>query len=484
MNKKSLPEPCLLLPEDKMQKILDRLDARTLEKYQYLQAHKLNCEINRDQEYKSFFSNYYQMQMTSEDQRIFFDILEREKGNKSISFNVILKEIYKNTGRRQSFYSSSIVHTSNPKMPIWNKNLIYDLSLKEYYDPSRGLDPYNKTYLYMKTWADMAIKDAYFTTWVEKFDEFFPDFKDFTDIKKLDLFFWRKYIPNMRTRKPRFDIDDIMHHDKDFFVRTENLISESGNKKSPHQALNNDETENSESMHGRQIQQNQPSRPTIIISRNNSFRYIIEQNDTGISFDFLLPECLKDANKITLTDPYIHSLTQRRNLDHLLKTILKIRDENDEVNVHLITTKPTTAQAQDEQLRAFNDFRERFQDNNNRKKIILTWEFGVHRCICQPQIEPCTTCKIIHDRHIVTNSCVTNSCWAIDMGRGLDIFYHSRGNLESVFENLRCKPCKIIYTRDIKVEIKEVDVSSDMHLRRTPIIKHVVKYVVEKAIKS
>nr|MBC8316324.1 BREX system Lon protease-like protein BrxL [Candidatus Desulfobia pelagia] len=64
---------------------------------------------------------------------------------------------------------------------------------------------------------------------------------------------------------------------------------------------------------------------------------VIQENQKGISFDDLFGPYLKGATKITITDPYIRLFHQARNLMELLETIAKVKPDDEEVEVNLLT---------------------------------------------------------------------------------------------------------------------------------------------------
>lgn len=124
---------------------------------------------------------------------------------------------------------------------------------------------------------------------------------------------------------------------------------------------------------------------------------IWQENQRGLTFDKLFGLYLKDARQITITDPYIRNFHQARNLMELMETLAKLKPEEDEVSVHLVTIE--------------DDFkREQQKDNLQRIAgacaaigILFTWEFDAG--------------GTIHARHIVTNH-----GWKILLDRGLDLF--------------------------------------------------------------
>jgi len=135
-----------------------------------------------------------------------------------------------------------------------------------------------------------------------------------------------------------------------------------------------------------------------------------QENQKDISFDSLFGAYLKEARKITVTDPYIRLFYQIRNFMEFLEAIVKNKAEEDEVAVHLITVRDEfKGDLQDESF-------EKIQESARTVGIDFTWEFDES--------------GTIHARHIVTDH-----GWKISLDRGLDIFQHYEMNEAFAFAN-------------------------------------------------
>jgi len=151
------------------------------------------------------------------------------------------------------------------------------------------------------------------------------------------------------------------------------------------------------------------------------------ENQKGISYDRLFGNYLKNAKKITLTDPYIRAFFQIRNLMEFIETIVKYKKEEDSVKLHLITIKDDLRpELQEEYFR-------QIQESCINAGIEFDWEFD-------------TTCTI-HSRHIETDT-----GWKILLDRGLDIFQHYEMNDAFTFSNRlqqfrACKAFDITYIK-------------------------------------
>ncbi|MFZ4858543.1 MAG: BREX system Lon protease-like protein BrxL [Desulfuromonadaceae bacterium] len=155
------------------------------------------------------------------------------------------------------------------------------------------------------------------------------------------------------------------------------------------------------------------------------------ENQRGVSFDTLLGPYLKNTGKIVITDPYIRLFFQVRNLMEFLETVAKVKQDEDEVAVHLITVADEfKGPQQEEQF-------QKMQDTCAPIGIQFTWEFDVS--------------NTIHARHIVTNT-----GWKILLDRGLDIFQHYEMNDAFAIANRlqKHRQCKAFEVTYLRTEIK------------------------------
>ena len=126
---------------------------------------------------------------------------------------------------------------------------------------------------------------------------------------------------------------------------------------------------------------------------------VIQENQKGISFDDLFGPYLRGATKITITDPYIRRFHQARNLMELLETIAKLKPDDEEVEVNLLTVEDEFKGEQQK------EFLMQIQESIWGAGIKFSWEYDES--------------NTIHARHIVTDQ-----GWKILLDRGLDIFQH------------------------------------------------------------
>jgi ATP-dependent Lon protease len=154
--------------------------------------------------------------------------------------------------------------------------------------------------------------------------------------------------------------------------------------------------------------------------------FTVTENQTGVSYTRLFGDYLKGAKRIEIVDPYIRRTWQIRNLIEFIQVVLAVKEDGEEVNVHLITDNGETSRIELEQH--FGDL----QDSLMNVDVNFTFDIA--------------TDKKLHARSITTDT-----GWKILLDRGLDIFQrHNTGvfAIESVSQESRfCKAFEITYLR-------------------------------------
>ena len=151
------------------------------------------------------------------------------------------------------------------------------------------------------------------------------------------------------------------------------------------------------------------------------------ENQRGVCFEDLFGPYLKGARRIVITDPYIRLFFQTRNLMELIELIVRQKSEEDEVQVHLITTQEEPSS--ENQIEYF----QKMQNSLAAVGINFEWEF----------VDP----QAIHARHILTDH-----GWKILLDRGLDIFQRYEMNDAFAITNRlqqyrSCKAFEVTYLK-------------------------------------
>lgn len=132
-------------------------------------------------------------------------------------------------------------------------------------------------------------------------------------------------------------------------------------------------------------------RPRISPLQEKSLSFRLGQ--TGVTYQALFADYLKEANEITIEDPFIRTSWQVKNLVEFLTMLIDTRDVDD-LKVHLITNE------EEEKMPELVDKLDDIKDDMIEYGIEFDYNF-----------------RNFHDRCIKTDT-----GWVISLGRGLDIY--------------------------------------------------------------
>jgi hypothetical protein len=127
--------------------------------------------------------------------RYYFSLLERDKNNKSITFQKVIEQVYSDTGRVEPSFSSKLVATICTDKPVYDKYVCINLDLKVLGTNKPVLDRlrgYVEMYATLEALTEGLIKAPVFTqTLRPAFDNKFTEHKYISDVKKLDFLVWQ-----------------------------------------------------------------------------------------------------------------------------------------------------------------------------------------------------------------------------------------------------------------------------------------------------
>lgn len=153
---------------------------------------------------------------------------------------------------------------------------------------------------------------------------------------------------------------------------------------------------------------------------------VVQENQTGISYEKLFADYLKGARRIEIVDPYIRRYYQVRNVLEFCNMLLRVLPEGEEVEVTLLTGAATDNL--DEQEEHLENLKDSLRGSGIHFDYEISWDS-------------------MHARSIKTDT-----GWKITLDRGLDIFQaHSEnpfdlGRINQ--EARRCKPFEVTYLEE------------------------------------
>jgi hypothetical protein len=153
------------------------------------QVHKV--DVSEDNEFQKRYNGFYRMRQRKPIfYKDYFDFMEANK-NKGITYNEVLNHFYEKFGRIEASFSSKLLATINPNMPVWDEFVLQNLNLKKptYSDKNR----LNKTidlYSQISKWYDEFLASNESEEMLTLFNKRYPN-TNITNVKKIDLILWQ-----------------------------------------------------------------------------------------------------------------------------------------------------------------------------------------------------------------------------------------------------------------------------------------------------
>lgn len=169
-----------------MEKILDRVKIG-LAKYQWIMSHVHETDVSSNAEFQKFYNGFYRMRQRPTDfYKTYYAFLERNKNNLDLTFGEILAYLYEETGSIHASFSSKLLATVNPNMPIWDKFVLQNLGLRTpyYYEKDR-IQKTVQLYQRICDWYESEQAREQ----LKVFNELFPN-ENISDVKKIDFILW------------------------------------------------------------------------------------------------------------------------------------------------------------------------------------------------------------------------------------------------------------------------------------------------------
>jgi hypothetical protein len=126
--------------------------------------------------------------------KVYFTFMQKHKDNVSLTFEETLRHLYKKTGRIEASFSSKLLATVNPQMPIWDTHVLRNTRITA---PKTGQNNSGKqlqesidVYNLLTGWYKDHLKTKDGKFMVERFDKIYPG-NHLTDVKKVDFILWQ-----------------------------------------------------------------------------------------------------------------------------------------------------------------------------------------------------------------------------------------------------------------------------------------------------
>ena len=159
-----------------------------LQKYCSIMTSLYQTGVSKDREFQRLFNGYYRMRQRSERfYCCFYRYLEEHKFDNALTYAQVLTYLFQETGCIHASFSSKLLATVRPEMPVWDKYVLSNLGLKApYYSCKSRFQRVLDTYQKICDWYQTPEAKSK----VAVFDSNFPNI-DITDVKKIDFVLWQ-----------------------------------------------------------------------------------------------------------------------------------------------------------------------------------------------------------------------------------------------------------------------------------------------------
>ena len=185
-----------MLTNSTVTKVIERMLG--FEKYRAIMNLVHSVDISSNAEFQTLFNDYYDVRRNKDWREGYYQYFQSVKTNRNITFDAIIEHLYfnlkTNRGRPnpvEASFSSKMLATINPRMPILDSQVLNNMNLS-----ISGETPEDKLTSAKSVYGDIC--DRYLKyigsrdciKAISVFDNYFPDYTELTMERKIDWFLW------------------------------------------------------------------------------------------------------------------------------------------------------------------------------------------------------------------------------------------------------------------------------------------------------
>ena len=160
------------------------------DKYKQIMEMVRKTDVSSDPDFQRTFNGFYRVRRNAEWRKTYYDLFETVKDSDP-SFKSIIKTMYDATGNIEASFSSKMLATINPDMPIWDRYVVQNLCLnmkgKTKVDQLKcAIDLYDQ----MRSWYADFLQTENGKDCIAEFDRTLPGYVWMSDVKKIDFYLW------------------------------------------------------------------------------------------------------------------------------------------------------------------------------------------------------------------------------------------------------------------------------------------------------
>lgn len=148
-------------------------------------------DISSDDDFQKTFNRFYVVRRNKEWRQSYYSYFEENKNRREITFSEILFSIFSTTNQIEQSFSSKMLATINPNMPIWDTYVFEHLGF-ELGGNTKIEQLENRVELYDKIifWYDNFLLTEDAEKLIKLFNGIMPHYTWLTPTKKIDYIIW------------------------------------------------------------------------------------------------------------------------------------------------------------------------------------------------------------------------------------------------------------------------------------------------------
>ena len=165
--------------------------ALNLDEYTYIMNRIRRTDLSHDRDFQRIYDHFYKVRRNEPWRESYFDYFEKMKDAPDLTFEKVLDALFLMTGNIEASFSSKLIATLFPDMPIWDQYVLKNLGLKmPTGSRSTQLRAAKRLYQEICQWYEEYLPTENATACVQAFDKMLPHYTHISKVKKIDFVLW------------------------------------------------------------------------------------------------------------------------------------------------------------------------------------------------------------------------------------------------------------------------------------------------------
>lgn len=149
-------------------------------------------DVSKSNEFQKKFNAFYRVRQRNQDWYVYYYSLMEHSKSMNVDFNYILTSIQNQLGRYEPSFSSKLLATINPNMPIWDSFVLKNCNFKPpSYGANNKLTKAMDLYSNLCLWYESFLHSTNATNFISEFDTLVPKHGQVSNLKKIDFILWQ-----------------------------------------------------------------------------------------------------------------------------------------------------------------------------------------------------------------------------------------------------------------------------------------------------